>query len=202
MSRRPGYCKAGSPVGTIVNAILAFKAKTITEGEVRFPPPVILAKECTVEHQYSGEWIVHLGDLVLIGRTRQIVRQGLEDVVSVRSRSRIIGVTIGTQPRAKAQGMTPGILRRIILQFEDVLVILYYSCITSAVGEHTLNRDGRAKIAGNLVVAHSAPLKVSFIDQMWINDHSVAELNGIFLIVYVISLLGKIQCAYSARSLD
>ncbi len=98
--------------------------------------------------------------------------------------------------------MTAGGGRRVVLQFEDVLVILRDPGVASPGGECSLHRNRRGEVGGDLAVADAAPLEMRFVDHARVDHHRVADLDGIFLIVYVECLLRKVELTRTIRGGD
>src|SRR3984885_1272025 len=122
--------------------------------------------------------------MVLRRRLREVLIDRSEEIVSVGPGGGVVGVAIGAQTGAKAYGVPAGGCRRVVLQFEDVLVIARHARVAASGGEGSLNGYGRSEVGGDLAVAHAAPLEVGFVDHARVDYHCVADLDRILLIVY------------------
>ena len=61
MPGRPGDGEAWTEVSMVVDAVLGFKAESVTEGEIGAKAPRILREKRAIEEQRAGERIMNSG---------------------------------------------------------------------------------------------------------------------------------------------
>ena len=87
------------------------------------------------------------------------------------------------------------------MQFKEILVVLRDSVITAPGGERALKSHSRREIGRCLIVADAPPLEAGFVEQVWVHHNGVCDLNGIFLVICLVGLFGKIQRPNASASL-
>ena len=73
MPGRPGDGEAWTEVSMVVDAVLGFKAESVTEVEIGAEAPLILIEKRAIEEQRAGERILNHSGLILRGSAGEIL---------------------------------------------------------------------------------------------------------------------------------
>src|ERR1700683_4917247 len=171
----------------VADAVLRFVAKAVAEGQVGTRLIVVLKEKPCIEEidtRTGGS-----GCHVVFGwRVFRISGERGVDIVSIKTRRRVIGISRKPQARAEVQRMSPFRRRHVILQFITVLIVADHALIVPAAGKGSLNGDGGIAALRDQVVTIARVLKTGLIDQAGAQHLSVAYLDGVLVIERVVSL--------------
>ena len=171
----------------VADAVLRFVAQTVAEGQVGARLIVVLKEKSCVEEidTRTGSSGCHV---VLGWRVCRISGERGVDIVSIKTRRRVIGISRKAQARAEVQRMSSFRRGHVVLEFITVLIVADHAVIVSSTGEGSLHGDCGIAALRNLVVTIARVLKTGLIDQVGAQHLRIAHLDRVLIIERVVSL--------------